>query len=76
MYKPDSIKAQLSLVSDSEDGEVEVDIEHPRPLGRSCAKCKELDPAANDQEDILDTVEEKQGANFSGIVQGKKCVRN
>ena len=51
-----------------EDGEVKVEVEPPRPLGRACVKHKEVDPAAEDQEDVLDTVEEKQGTFFSRIV--------
>ena len=43
-----------------EDREVEVDVEPPRP-GRAGVKCKEIDPAAEDQEGILDTVEVNQG---------------
>ena len=56
-----------------EDG-VEVEVEPPRPLGRSCVKCKEVDPAANDQEDFLDTVKEKQGTFFSRIVVEMRIV--
>ena len=59
-----------------EGGDVEVEVEPPRPLGRACAKCKEVDAAADDQEDILNTVEEKQETFFSTIVIEMKVVED
>ena len=56
-----------------EDGEVEVDVEPPWP-GRAVVKCKEIDPAADDQEGILDTVEVQQGAFLGRIVVEMRVV--
>ena len=56
-----------------EDGEVEVDVEPPRP-GRAGVQCKEIDPAADDQEGILDTVEEKQGAFLGRVIVEMRVV--
>ena len=56
-----------------EDGEVEEDVKPPRP-GRTGVKYKEKDPAADDQEGILDTVEVKQGEFLGRVIVEMRVV--